>query len=129
MAKKAKFEMKSQYTRTFSEEFKKQKVKDIQKGLITIKELSTLYKISRTSIYKWIYLYSTLEKGVKTVVQMESEELKTTFLLQKIAELERLYGQVSLERDFYKKLIEIASSEVGYDIKKKHAPQQLNGLD
>ena len=110
MAKKAKFEMKSQYTRTFSEEFKKQKVKDIQKGLITIKELSTLYKVSRTSIYKWIYLYSTLEKGVKTVVQ-------------------RLYGQVSLERDFYKKLIEIASSEVGYDLKKKHAPQQLNGLD
>ena len=41
MAKKAKFEMKSQYTRTFSEEFKKQKVKDIQKGLITIKRKTT----------------------------------------------------------------------------------------
>jgi len=123
-----KFEVKSNYNRTFSIEFKKSKVRDLLANRITAKELSELYKVSRTSIYKWLYLYSDTEKGTKTVVQMESEQAKTVYYRQRIAELERLYGQKQLEVEYLNKGYELASEELGFDVKKKYAHLLLNGF-
>lgn len=121
--KKSGLRINSKYNRNFSKDFRKQKVKDIEKGILNIKQLCELYSISRTTVYNWIYLYSKIEKGVKTVVQMESEEYKTKKLLHKIAELERVVGQKQLEIDYLEQVIHLSSDEVGYDLKKKHAPQ------
>lgn len=106
------------YNRVFSEDFKKSKVKDIINKTISIKDICTLYEISRTSVYKWIYLYGNIEKGVKTVVQMDSEVTKTKYLTQRVAELERIVGQKQLEVDFLTKLIALAGEDLGYDLKK-----------
>lgn len=109
----------SGYNRVFSEEFKRQKVKDIEADRVSIKELSEVYGVSRTAVYKWIYKYSIhYQKGVKQVVQMESEEQKTLQLRQRVAELERIIGQKQLELDFANKLLEVASEDLGYDVKK-----------
>lgn len=78
----------SKYNRTFSEAFKKTKVKEIVEKRISIKQFCELYQVSRTSVYKWLYQYSNLERGVKQVVQMESEAFKTKELLSQIKELE-----------------------------------------
>lgn len=51
---------------------------------------------------------------------MESEEFKTKKLQEKIAELERAIGQKQLEIDFLNKTIELASKEVGIDLKNKY---------
>lgn len=117
------------YNKSFSEEFRKSKVIEYQKGLVNISDLCRLYGISRTTVYKWIYLYTQVEKGVKTVVQMDSESLKTKILLEKVGELERVIGQKQLEIDFLNKMIEIAGEELGFDIKKKAGQVQLNGLE
>ena len=125
--KDKKFEIESIYNRTFSVEFKKSKVKDLLDKRITAKELSVLYNVSRTSIYKWLYLYSDIEKGTKKVVQMESEQSKTNYWKQKCAELERLYGQKQLEVEYLNKGYDIASEELGFDVKKKYAQLLLSG--
>ncbi len=66
------------HNRYFSEEFKKQKVKELEQKLISIKDLVDLYQISRTTVYQWLYKYSThYQKDTKIVVQMESEALRT----------------------------------------------------
>ena len=52
------------------------------------------------------------------VVQMESEAHKTLQMLQRVAELERIVGQKQLEIDFLNKLMEVATEELGYDLKK-----------
>jgi len=128
--KRARFEIKSYYNRRFSESFKKEKVKQIVEKQISIKELSEIYEVSRTAVYKWLYQYSVHHKrGTKQVVEMESEALKTKKLYARVAELERIIGQKQLEIDFKDKLIELASKEIGYDIKKKHEKQLLNGSD
>ncbi len=128
--KRARFEIKSYYNRRFSESFKKEKVKQIVEKQISIKELSEIYEVSRTAVYKWLYQYSVHHKrGTKQVVEMESEALKTKKLYARVAELERIIGQKQLEIDFKDKLIELASKEIGYDIKKKHEQQLLNGSD
>ena len=117
------------HSRTFSESFKKEKVKQLVAKQISIHELSQLYEVSRQTVYNWLYKYSPHHKrGTKQVVEMESEALKTKVLLSKVAELERIIGQKQIELDFKDKLIALASEEVGYDIKKKHEPQLSNGF-
>jgi len=129
MAKKQdkKFEPQSKYNRNFSEAFRRSKVKEITSGRLKIRELCSLYELSRSTVYKWLYLYSEAEKGIKTVVQMESEALKTRMLLERVAELERIVGQKQLEIDFLNKAFELAGEELGYDIKKKYALKPSNG--
>ena len=61
------------------------------------------------------------------VVQMESEAHKTLQLLQRVAELERIVGQKQLEIDFLDKLMELATEELGYGVKKNTAAKLSNG--
>lgn len=117
------------YNRHFSETFRREKVKEIEKGILTISVLCKLHSISRTTVYKWIYLYSGIEKGVKTVIQMESEQQKTLYLQQRLGELERIVGQKQMEVDYLNKAFEILSKELGYDLKKKYEQQRLSGLE
>lgn len=126
---KSKFQIQQKMNRTFSESFKRAKVKAIVEKQLTIQQVSDLYGVSRTSVYKWVYRYSGLERGTKQVIQMESEALKTKLLLQQVAELERVIGQKQLEIDYLAKTLELASQEIGYDLKKKYAPKPLNGSE
>ena len=60
---------------------------------------------------------------------MQSEAQKTKELLQRVAELERIIGQKQLEIDFKEKMIELASDELGVDIKKKYNTKQSSGTE
>lgn len=124
-----KFQFQRKYNRNFSEAFKRSKVSDLEKGLVSIKDLCTQQEISRSTVYKWLYLYGKAEKGIKTVVQMESEQVKTQLLQQRVAELERIVGQKQLQIDVLEKSFELASEDLGYDIKKKYVPPRWNGSE
>lgn len=116
--------------RYFSEAFKKEKVDEILTKKITIQELSVLYEIHISIIYRWLHEYSKVKiSGVKIHYEMETEEQKTLFYKDKVAELERIVGKKQIEIDFLNKLIEIASSELNVDIKKNFSTYQLNGSD
>jgi transposase len=117
------------YNRIFSDEFKKSVVKDLVKGLVKIKDVCELHKVTRTSVYKWLYLYSDTPKGTKTVIQMESEAHKTKELYDRVSKLERVIGQKQLEIDYLSKLIEISSEDLGFDLKKKAEQILLNGSE
>jgi len=60
---------------------------------------------------------------------MESEEQKTKYLQNRVAELERIVGQKQLEIDLNDKTFELLSEDLGFDVKKKYAPQLLNGFE
>jgi transposase len=75
MTDRTKAKKPSRQNRYFSEEFKRQKVKEIDDNLITISEISKGYEVSRTAVYRWVYKYSKrFEKGVSQVIQLESEQ-------------------------------------------------------
>lgn len=115
--------------RYFSESFKREKVDQLVGKQISIQELSKLYGVSRTSIYKWLYKYSLHhKKGLKQVVEMESEGLKTKKLLTKISELEGILGRKQIELDFNAKVLDLLSEELGYDVKKKYEQTLSNGF-
>jgi transposase len=116
--------------RTFSEEFKKAKIKELDEKLISIQELVTSYKISRTSVYKWLIKYSIhYQKGTKMVIELESEAQKTKQLLQEKAELQRALGEKQMQLDLLNKLIEFASDDLRIDLKKSFQEKLSTSLD
>lgn len=114
--------------RIFSEELKKKVVKDLTSRRTTMKAMISEHQVSPQTIYNWLYKYSPYhEQKCTLVVQMKSEETRKIELQQRIAELERIVGQKQLEIDFLNKLLEIGSSEVGFDLKKSFSQPPLNG--
>lgn len=112
--------------RVFSPEFKKAKVDEILRKQVSVSQVSDIYNVTRSAIYKWIYKYSSLERPAKMVVELESESLRVKRLLEQVAELERAVGQKQLEIDYLNVTLQISSEEVGYDLKKKHGPKSSN---
>jgi transposase len=130
MKHEAKQKLQIRERRVFSEEIKKKAVKDLVGKRTTIKALANEHQISYQSVYSWLYKYSPYhEQKCTLVVQMKSEEIKTSELQKRIAELERVVGQKQLEIDFLNKLFEIGSSELGFDLKKNFSTPPLNGTD
>jgi transposase-like protein len=111
--------MKGQH-RTFSTSFKKEKVTLIEEGKLSVRELSDIYEVSCTAIYKWIKKFSKLPRDERIVVEKISEEGKNRELQTKIRDLERSVGQKQLELDYYKTIVNLISEETGEDVKKKY---------
>jgi transposase len=110
--------------RIFSEEFKREKVQELNAGLYSISSCGSppvckLWGVSAPSVYQWIYQYSPQHtKGTTMVIQKESEAQRTSQLLVQVAELERRLGQKQMQLDYLEKLVELASKEYDIDLKK-----------
>jgi transposase-like protein len=119
---------RNRYIRCFSEEFKRQKVKELEKNTVTLGEICKEYEVSRTSVYNWIYKYSMkAKKGEKQVVERKSDTRKISELKERIKELEQIIGQKQLKIDFQEKMIEIAEEMYQIQIKKKLSLKQSSG--
>lgn len=115
-------------SRYFSEEFKRKKVLEVEKKLTTVRDICKQYEVSRPAVYKWIYKYSLMKKkGIKMVVEAQSDTAKIKALKEHIHELEQLLGQKEFEIDFLKKQMEIAGDRYGVDLKKKLSGKRSPG--
>jgi transposase len=114
--------------RYFSDGFKRKKVREIEKNISTVREISREYEVSSTAIYKWLDKYSrNRQRGVKQVVELMSDTRKIQDLKARIRELEQMLGQKQFEIEFKSKMIEIAEEMYDIDIKKKLGSQPLPG--
>lgn len=112
--------------RTFSTEFKKEKVLLIEQGKLKVSDVSKMYEVTQTAVYKWLLKYSkSYSKTERLVVEKISEEAKTLDLIQKVAELERVIGKQQLQIIYKEAVIQSASEIIGEDIEKKYNSQQL----
>ncbi len=114
--------------RIFSEDFKKARIKEYESGKFTIQELSRLFDIQSSIIYRWIILYSVYnKKSVKVVGMVDSGTKKLKDLETRVKELERVIGQKQLEIDYLEKMIDLAKEKFDIDIKKNSNTPQSNG--
>jgi transposase-like protein len=118
-----KVELKS--PRLFSEEIKKEVVKEIELGNLTVIQAARLYDIkSKQTVYRWIYKYSrTLKKSTRLVMEKDSIDFKLKKLEEKTKQLEAALGRKQLELDIYKQMVEIASKDLAIDLKKNFGEQ------
>lgn len=114
--------------RYFSEELKLKIVHDIDKGLVKVTEVCREYQVRNNTVYKWIYKYSmTRKKGVRMVVEAESDTIKIKQLRDQMREYEQLIGQKQIKIEFLEKLIKLAGEELGQDLKKKYGSRPSDG--
>ncbi len=112
----------------YSEDFRKQIVKDIESGNCTVLQASREYDINRQSVYNWLYNYShQLKKNKILVVEQQSEQYKRKELEQKLKDLEAIIGRKQMEIDMLNQLIEIANKEYHTDLKKNILKMSLSG--
>jgi len=118
-----------QKRRKFTEEFKRHIVREFESGKFSVKELSLLYGLSFTSIYKWIYKYSTTHEKEYQIVELKnSSYMKVKELKEKIKNLEQLLGQERVKNAYLEKLIDIAEERMNIDIKKNANLKPSDGL-
>jgi transposase-like protein len=114
--------------RNFSEDFRRRKVGEIERGITSVSEVSREYQVTRASIYKWIRKYSRMrKKQERMVVESLSDTRKIAALKERVKELERIVGQKQIQLDFSEKLIELAEREYGIDIKKNSSTPSSDG--
>lgn len=119
---------KQRQHRYFSEDFKKKKVQEIERGFSTVSEVSKAYEVSCTAVYKWLHKYGVCYKSeTKQIVELKSDTKKIEALKERIRELERALGQKQFELEFKDKMIEIAEETYQVDIKKKLSSKLSSG--
>jgi transposase len=130
MATKQQFKQSSadRQRRTFSEEFKRKKVKEIEQKITTITAVCKEYEVRDSNVRKWLATFGTnYMKGVRIIVESESDTMKIIELKKQVAELERLVGQKQVVLEFKDKMIELAEEHYGVDIKKKFGTTPSSG--
>lgn len=121
-------ELRSRQNRYFSADIKKKIVRDLESNLTTVADITKVYEVSRTSVYRWIYKYSSMaKKQHKQVVEPKSDTHRIKLLEDRIKELERTVGQKQLLLEFKDKMIEIAEETYNIDIKKKVSSKLSSG--
>jgi len=114
--------------RSFSDKFKKDIVRRVEKNELTVSEVVIEFEVSRTSVYNWVYKYSNLyKKGLKQVIEPMSSTKKIKDLQSRIKELEQIVGQKQIKLDYFEKLIEISESDYNIDIIKKKDSKHSSG--
>jgi transposase len=125
MKSKMQFVRKS---RTYSREYKVHLVGLYEKGQFSVQQLSKLYGVAFSLIYRWIYQYSSMnEKGCRIVEMKQSSTHKLKQLQQRIRELEQMVGQKQIKIEFLEKMIDIAGEQLQVDIKKKFSTPPSDG--
>lgn len=115
-------------TRYFSEGFKKRKVREIERNLVSVLEVSREYEVSTTAVYKWLNQYSVHRKRqVRQIIEPMSDTRKIKELKAKIKELEQMVGQKQIQLEFKEKMIELAEQMYNVDIKKKLGTKLSSG--
>ena len=128
MKSKAKISKTFRQQRVFSEEIKKQVVRDIERGKCSVTQAKEELGVSEQSIYNWIKHYSRyLHSNKRLVVEDKSEAYRTRELEKRIHELEAALGRKQMEIDLLSKVIELADEEYQTDLKKNLSKKVSNG--
>ena len=105
--------------RTFSDTFKRDKVREIELGLTKVLEVSKQYGVSDTAIYLWMRKFGVeKEDKERLIIETMSDTKALREMKERLAESQRVVGQQQIELEFYKKMIDLAQDHYGIEIKK-----------
>lgn len=133
MARREQFSMgtNARRRRRFSDNFKREKVRELELGLSRPCDILRQYQITNTTLYRWIATFGSMKKDRKErmIVETESDTRELLSLKQRIMELERMIGQKQIQLEFTQKMIELAEEYYEVDIKKKFSttPSSTSG--
>ena len=108
--------------RRYDESFRKQLVCEFESGAFSVIQLSRLHGVHISTIYEWIYKYSTFnEKGYRVVEKKASSTEKVKQLEVKVRDLEQALGRKQILIDYLEQLIIQAEEELKVEIKNNYS--------
>lgn len=90
--------------RTFSNSFRRQVVEEVENGIKSLAQVLREHNISNSLFYSWREKY---KRG-----QLDNEPTPEGAQLNKVAELERKVGQLTMENDLLKKARELYQKRI-----------------
>ena len=115
--------------RYFSEDFRKMRVKELEKGTTTVSEISKVYNVSRSAVYKWVEKYSIgYHKVVVKIVEPKSITKKMKKKDEIIKNLKQLIAEQQVSIVYHEKLLDILNEHYGEDFKKNIGLNHLHSL-
>ena len=124
-----KLSVKERQYRYFSEGFKRKKVWELDRNLVSVGEISREYQVSRTAVNKWRHKYSSMaKKKERQIVESKSDTMKIRQLKEQLKEMEQLLGQKQVKIEFMEKMIELASEKYDIAFKKKSSTKRSSGI-
>lgn len=105
--------------RRFSESVKREAVSQFESGQYTVLELASLLHAGKSTIYKWIDTYSTLQpRGMQIVEKVDSSCSQLSKLREELSQAHALIARQAIELDFNKHLEAQLLEQHGIDLKK-----------
>lgn len=105
--------------RRFSEEFRREQVKFIESGQLSIKEACKLFEVKRESVLLWIKRFGTTKPPERILISNGSEYERVKRLESEVKKLKEIIGQQQIELIANAELIRLAEEKLGEDFKKK----------
>lgn len=114
--------------RVYSDDFKKRIVCDFESGKYSALDLVALHNVAESTIYRWIYKFSTFNKqGFRVVEKGKSSTQKVRELEKRVKELEAAVGRKQIMIDYLETMMEVAKDELDIDIKKNFSTPRSAG--
>jgi len=109
----------------YSLTFKQQVVREYEGGA-SVAELMRKYGIGgKQTIRTWIQHHS--RKGRRTVTkEINDPQAEVETLKEKVASMEKLVAQLSLDKFMLESCLKVAERELGYEVKKSDATKRSN---
>lgn len=105
--------------RRFSVSFRKEQVSYIEKGEVTIREVSRMYEVKSASIKRWLLEYGTKPLPEPIIIQTKKDYDRLSELEKENKRLKEMLGDQYVKLVYHQKLVEIAKEQLGYDFEKK----------
>lgn len=118
--------MRHEMVKRYSKAFKQKVVKEIEEGQITKAEAKKIYNVNGAqTLSKWIKQMGKNHLLAKVVqIEVADEIREIVKIRREKKELESALAQAHLKILALEKMIEIAGSQYGEDIKKKYGTEQ-----
>jgi transposase len=111
---------KGNVIRYFDLNLKLQLVNQIESGELKVSDVSRIYQVSGTAVYKWLRKYSALySRKSRVIVESKSLSKKNKELSERITSLERAVGQKQMRVDYLEQIVNQATKHYGEDVEKK----------
>lgn len=105
--------------RRFSEEFRKEQVRLIESGKLTIAEASRLYEVKRANVRAWLVKYGKQELPGKILISSIKEVDRIKELEKENRRLKELIGSQQVELVYKEELLKLARERLGDGFEKK----------
>ena len=104
----------------YSEALKMKVVEEIETGIQSVSEAGRRYVIPPSTISEWLKKYGRVQRRRQVVeVTMKDQQ-------DKIKELQAALAEAHLKARIYEKALELASKDLGFEVKKNTSTGQLD---